>query len=311
LIYKEKVILYLSIFLILLTSGCFLDELSGNQLIIKTPIIIPHSVTPDQSPITVEVTSTSTLTPSEIVPSTTQRTPSSSDASETQIASIDRMTLIYIPAGEFQMGSEDAYVDESPLHNVFLNSFLIDQNEVTLNQFKLFMEETNYSADPWGKGDDYPVTNVNWTDAEAYCIWAGRRLPTEAEWEKAARGGLESRKFPWGDEDPVCVLGADNGAQYNDCDGETVKVRSFAPNGYELYDMVGNVWEWVADWYAPDYYLNSPYENPLGPISGEHRVMRGGSWNFYREDIRTAYRGWYIPQQSLNDIGFRCASEKN
>ena len=118
------------------------------------------------------------------------------------------------------MGSEDGDNDESPVHTVYTDAFWMDQHEVTYAQFTQFMEKKGYSADAFGYGDDHPVVAVDWHDAQAYCEWAGRRLPTEAEWEKAARGGLVEKKYPWGDEDPVCTKGAKNGVQYSLATGE-------------------------------------------------------------------------------------------
>ena len=199
------------------------------------------------------------------------------------------------------MGSEDGDDDESPVHTVYTDAFWMDEHEVTNAQFAAFLNDQGNQSEggaTWlDEGDedvlieksggqwqaksgygDHPVIEVSWYGAQAYCKWADRRLPTEAEWEKAARGGLVKKKYPWGEEDPVCTKGAENGVQYSRCDGRTVPVMSFAPNGYGLYDMAGNVWEWVADWYDSGYYKNSPFENPPGPTSGSYRVLRGGSW---------------------------------
>jgi formylglycine-generating enzyme required for sulfatase activity len=203
------------------------------------------------------------------------------------------------------MGS-NKFDDEKPVHTVYLKAFWVDQIEVTQAQFKKFVRAENYSANACGDGDDYPVACVSWYDAQAYCDWAGRRLPTEAEWEKAARGGLEGKAYPWGDEAPLCAPGAQNGAQYDSCNGQTVPVKTFAANGYGLYDMAGNVWEWVADWYQSDYYANSPSRNPLGPEVGSHRILRGGSWSYNVNYLRVAYRHGDLPEYSASNIGFRC-----
>ena len=134
---------------------------------------------------------------------------------------------------------------------------------------------------------DHPVVEVSWYGAKAYCAWRGARLPTEAEWEKAARGGLEGKLYPWGDESPVCQAGASNGAQFADCGGQTVAVGSFAPNGYGLFDMAGNVWEWVSSLYQPYPYNPSDGREDLG-ASGS-RAVRGGSWSTVRS-LRVALR---------------------
>jgi formylglycine-generating enzyme required for sulfatase activity len=157
--------------------------------------------------------------------------------------------------------------------------------------------------------EEYPV-DANWYGANAYCEWAGRNLPTEAQWEKSARGGLVGKPYPWGDQTPNCVPGSEYGASYGDC--FSMPVASFSPNSYGLYDMVGNYLEWVRDWYEPDYYTYTPYENPPGPSKSDKRVLRGGLITNYWH-LRTAYRhaaypnwdydvsGWTLP------FGFRCA----
>jgi formylglycine-generating enzyme required for sulfatase activity len=157
-----------------------------------------------------------------------------------------------------------------PVHTVELDVFYMDKAEVRVGQFKQLVNEAGYSYNKWNDvdkyspGDRYPMIYVSWNDAVAYAKWVGKRLPTEAEWEYAARGGLAGKRYPWGDE-----ISHDN-ANYDGTDGQSkwskcAPVGSFAPNGYGLYDMAGNVWEWTADWYAKDYYQNSSAKNPLGP----------------------------------------------
>ena len=223
----------------------------------------------------------------------------------------DGAVMMLIPAGDFLMGSpEGEGDDEDPQHTVFLDAFYIDRYEVTNAQYKLFMDATGHSApkywdDPRFNAPDHPVVGVTWYDAQAYCQWAGKRLPTEAEWKKAARGGLVGKKFPWGDTI------SHNDANY-DGTGErdkweyTSPVGSFPPNGYGLYDMAGNVWEWCADWYGANYYSISPRSNPKGPDSGEHKVLRGGSWGHSGIYLRTAYRDSRNPVLDSNFVGFRC-----
>lgn len=153
-----------------------------------------------------------------------------------------------------------------------------------------------------------PVVGVNWNDAKAFADWAGERLPTEAEWEKADRGGLVGKKYPWGD-----TL-TNNDANFGGAGGKdkwdgTAPVGSFAPNGYGLYDMAGNVWEWCADWYDGNYYANSPKSNPTGPSSGQYKVLRGGSCDSSDDYMRTAYRNYSDPGSTeyYLSFGFRCA----
>ena len=232
--------------------------------------------------------------------------------------------MALVTAGSFMMGSESGGDDEEPAHEVYLNDFFIDVHEVTNANYAECVDEgdcdppplssVSYSRDSYYGNpdyDDHPVIYVSWFDAQSYCEWRGARLPTEAEWEKAARGGLEDRLYPWGDESPVCRLGADNGAKFDDnayCDDtDTENVGTYRPNGYGLYDMAGNVWEWVSDWYDKNYYEVSSSENPSGPASGEYRVVRGGSWPFYPDVLRVAYRNRGDPAGTFSRIGFRCA----
>jgi len=256
--------------------------------------------------------------------------------------------MAWIPAGSFMMGAEVGvgyqecqkysddceerwFEDEQPIHEVYLDTYAIDVYEVTNELFAAFlnaegnqeeggatwlnMESENEhiyeSGGEWevesGYGD-HPVIEVTWYGVRAYCEWRGVRLPTEAEWEKAARGGLVGKLYPLGDEEPTCQKGAKNGAQYDECDGDTVVVGSFAANGYGLYDMAGNVWEWVLDWYNEDYYGISEVQNPLGPSTGEYRVLRGGSWLNNPFILRIALRFWNYPGIADDYLGFRCAS---
>jgi formylglycine-generating enzyme required for sulfatase activity len=167
---------------------------------------------------------------------------------------------------------------------------------------------------------DHPVVHVSWTDALAYCAWSGTRLPTEAEWEYAARGGLEGAVFPWGDElEPggVHMMNVFQGAFPDgntaaDGHASTAPVDSFPPNGFGLRNMTGNVWEWCSDWFAPDWYARSPDEDPRGPESGTHRVMRGGSYlchASYCRRYRVAARSSSSPDSSTGNVGFRVARD--
>jgi serine/threonine-protein kinase len=244
----------------------------------------------------------------------------------------DGMTMGYIPAGDFEMGSKDGDIDENPIHTVYLDPYWIDETEVTNGMYAKCVTAGVCDMPAGNDYDDssytfHPVVFVNWKNAQAYCAWADSRLPTEAEWEKAARGGLKGKKYPWGDSPPVCQMGAENGAQHRDCGivdpskydyeftlkpiGGTASVGNFSANGYGLYDMSGNVWEWVSDWYDSDYYANSPGKIPSGPSFGDYRVLRGGSWLRSSNLLRSADRNRNNPTSTSNNAGFRCARESD
>ena len=217
----------------------------------------------------------------------------------------DGAKMRLIPAGEFQMGSNDGRSNEKPVHTVYLDAFYMDKYEVTVGQYKKFIQATGHRALPYwvskySPTDNHPVVGVSWDDAQAYCKWAGKRLPTEAEWEKAARGGLVGKKYPWGDSIDSSK------ANYNRNVGSTTPVGKYAPNGYGLYDMAGNVWEWCSDWYDNNYYSSSPRNNPPGAASGQFRVVRGGSWSGLDYLMRAAIRYSDDPYFMFINIGFRC-----
>ena len=270
-----------------------------------------------------------------------------------EVVGKDGAEMVLIPAGEFEMGTDSSEVsqlvqwakkwysearasqfeDEAPRHTVYLDAFYMDRYEVTNALYKKFMDATGHKApEHWDSGGAYnfpfdgpdqPVAYVSWYDAKAYAEWAGKRLPTEAQWEKAARGGLAGKRFPWGDSDPdgsQCNFADKNiylGYDWSDKsvdDGyrDFAPVGSFTPNGYGLHDMAGNAWEWCADWYDRGYYANSPSRNPTGPGSGKAPVLRGGSWGIEPRRLRVANREGIIPTYTSLDLGFRCVlSTKN
>ena len=227
-------------------------------------------------------------------------------------AGTQEVPMALVPAGEFMMGSNLAD-DEKPAHHVSLNAFYMDKYEVTVGQYAKYLEATDMEEPPdWhimnqSQHQKRPVVNVDWEDAVMYCKWAGKRLPTEAEWEKAARG-TDGRIYPWGNEVPT-RLHANYGRKEWNNHLALVPVGSFEEGRsfYGIYDMAGNAWEWVSDWYDYDYYKNSPRGNPIGPATGEDKVVRGGSWLYVPEFLRSAHRFAAQPTNRHFGYGFRCA----
>jgi formylglycine-generating enzyme required for sulfatase activity len=240
----------------------------------------------------------------------------------------DDVGMVHVPGGTFQMGGDESnpYVvsDEFPKRTVTLGDFWIDQTETTNAQFAAFLnargnqteggvtwlnledqgcqiEQVGGKYRPKSGYADHPVIDVSWYGAEAYCKWAGARLPTEAEWEYAARGSQDFT-YPWGDSFPACEL-----AQFSVCSGQTIAVGSLLDGASwcGVHDMAGNVWEWVADWYGD--YAPGAQTNPTGPVTGESKVLRGGSFTDLWHDIRVAYRYGSNPSYRLDSVGFRCA----
>jgi serine/threonine-protein kinase len=254
----------------------------------------------------------------------------------TEITDIASVVMRLVPAGEFTMGSDvddalaeclkyrndcrrDWFLDQDPSHPVYLDDFYMDQYEVTNVQYKACVD-AGYCSPPKEKDsitrssyygnsefDDYPVIYIDWNQAKTYCEWRGIQLPTEAQWEKAARGGLDGKSYPWGDEAPVCEKGVENGAKFDDQAGcnntDTEVVGSYSPNGYGLYDMAGNVWEWVSSDYQPYPYVSTDGREDGYP---SRRVMRGGAWTELQISMIVSAR--YNPSSPyLYGVGFRCA----
>ncbi|MCX5797440.1 MAG: formylglycine-generating enzyme family protein [Elusimicrobia bacterium] len=218
-----------------------------------------------------------------------------------------RRDMALIPAGPFRMGSpdEEGNPNEHPRHQVFLDAYSIDKFPVTVAQFRAFVQATGRSLpiQPAWNQDTHPVVFVDWNEAEAYCAWAGKRLPTEAEWEKAARGQSEAR-YSFGDNE---VRLSSHAWFSNNSEGRTHPVGQKKPNPYGLHDMQGNAAQWVADWYAEGYVGTEP-KNPRGPPSGTMRVLRGGSWSSSAGACRAASRDWFFPEGRAETNGFRCAA---
>ncbi len=238
----------------------------------------------------------------------------------TPIVNRNGMTMVYIPAGEFLMGSDDsdpaAEPDEKPQHLVFLNAFWIDRTEVTQAMYARCIHSGSCDNPLyWNIADlessanaDYPIAGITWDMARSYCEWAGQRLPSEAEWEKAARG-TDGRLYPWGNTPPKSNRLNFKAEILSTSNATTARVGNY-PSGtspYGALDMAGNVWEWVADWYSDTYYAHSPRTNPPGPATGAYRACRGGSWNSMTADVRVAVRGMADPQHCDGLVGVRCA----
>ena len=208
--------------------------------------------------------------------------------------------MVLIPGGEYTSGS-DGFNDERPKRKIFLSPFFIDKYEVTQKYFsKIFKKHSSEF-----RGENLPVDHVNWYQARDYCNESGKRLPTEAEWEKAARATTDEL-FYWGAEpDDSFAWHWDNSEK------KTHPVGEKKPNKYGLYDMSGNVWEWTADWYGENYYQGRSSSNPKSPFNGKHRVLRGGSFMDKPEGLRVTRRNWDLPGARFKNFGFRCARDDN
>jgi serine/threonine protein kinase len=244
--------------------------------------------------------------------------------------------MVYVEGGTFNMGSNDGEKDEKPVHSVTVNSFYISKYEVTVAEFEKFVNATGYKTDAEKEGWSYvwtgsewekrngvdwrcgvsgekrsnsekkhPVIHVSWNDATAYAKWTGGRLPTEAEWEYAAKGGNKSKGYKYAGSDDI-----DEVAWYSEnSDGKTHPVGTKKPNELGIYDMAGNVWEFCQDWYDKNYYKNSPSKNPKGLSSGTYRVLRGSSWGYNVANSRLSDRDRSNPNSRGNDVGFRLAQD--
>ena len=237
----------------------------------------------------------------------------------------DGVPMVLIPGGPFTMGSNDGLPNERPEHQVTLDLYLIDQYEVTMSAYQKFLEGAKYdSPSTWDDEaattvGDRPAIGMNWEGAAAYCKWAGKRLPTEAEWEKAARG-TDGRRFPWGQMQPfVDIANYNSGVWVSEAvtlvpvgaglEGMSVRhgLKEGGRSPYGLNHMAGNAAEWVADWYDREYYPKSSDKNPTGPAAGEKKVIRGGSWADLPSAIRVTARFSAEPEFQDRTIGFRCA----
>jgi formylglycine-generating enzyme required for sulfatase activity len=355
------------IMFLLILSGCTdIVSPSGQPspaLTSLPPDTIQPAITASVTPALLDTpTPEPTRTSTPTITTTPTLVPGATRASEK-----DGMVMVYIPGGQFMMGSSeedpDAEKDEKPQHEVRLDAFWIDQTEITNGMFARFVDETGYRTMaeihppkpvcvtplipvyneakktviskkgepickqpenwkmPGGETFDVeanrnlPVVRISWSDALAYCEWAGRTLPTEAQWEKAARGA-DGRLYPWGNDlpdeslanfyRPIIINPLGIGRFFDSIAPVGIFVDGVSAFG--VFDMAGNVSEWVNDWYSPEYYKSSPSENPSGPQEGAHRVFKGGSFaTTSAEDLRSANRFYSVPNDSSNDRGFRCA----
>ena len=244
--------------------------------------------------------------------------------------------MVMVREGEFQMGSdsEAAAEDEKPVHTVFVDSFFIDTHEVMVGEYRLFVEETGHPAPEWSQvelyapTDKHPIVFVSWHDALAFATWAGKRLPTEAEWEKAARGGSVAKIYPWGNLKPKgkqCNFADKNLPHYwwsdkksDDGYAYTAPVGSYPENGYGLFDMAGNVLEWCLDGYDAGFYAVSEGVNPISGANTpqeiresveSNRVLRGGSWIATANNVRNSTRFMLMPESTNYSVGFRCVMD--
>lgn len=244
----------------------------------------------------------------------------------------NRFVMVRIPAGEFVMGSRQGQgeTDEFPPHTVMVDEFIIGRFPVTAAQWARFLNDAGNPNEEYFESSsettvvlvrgkyhprqncsDYPANGVTWNGAMSFCDWMTQktkhrfRLPTEAEWEKAARGGLEGARFPWGNESPLGL--AHYNLVWSDPRHTLCPVGSYPPNPYGLYDMAGLVWEWCSDWYGRNWYHDSPHQNPTGPESGQMKILRGGSWGGLDVQVRCGIRVGEFPNISESRVGFRIA----
>jgi len=330
---KRQLSTLLYLFLLLALSACGAAQT-------PSPLLV-NSATSRPTPTVADTPATGSSIP-----------PVCTDIGQTWTSPVDGMTLVCVPAGEFSMGSEEGedfaeFLNEKPIHIVYLNAFWIDQTEVTNAKFAQFVAETNHQTEAEKRGtswawtgsewqeisgadcrhpsgpetsidglEQHPVVQITWEDAKAYCQWAERQLPSEAQWEKTARG-TDGRAYPWGNESPTDSLAnfADGSLNVhwankdvNDGYEAAAPVGSY-PSGaspYGAMDMAGNVWEWVNDWYDSNDRSSSPESNPTGPPTGDSRVQRGGSWHHHWLGLRTSTRCYNDPLVRSDYFGFRC-----
>ena len=227
------------------------------------------------------------------------------------IRTSDGATMVLVADGDFVMGDANApaSADNRPAHTITVSDFYMDENEVTNALYSAFVTATRHTVPKYWLLTVYnepqqPVVGVTWSDANAYARWAGKRLPTEAEWEKAARAGLDNATYPWGNGSPTTER-----AVYGGSRSSPAVVKSTLPNALGLYDMAGNVWEWCGDYYDATYYNISPGVDPRGPLTGTTRVVRGGSYSSDAASLGVSLRSYLSPDDANPVTGFRCAKD--
>jgi serine/threonine-protein kinase len=285
--------------------------------------IIPITAISAEPPISTLAPTEPAFTPTEEASTPTQAATEevtiTASAPESEIIDGKGAAMVLVPASDFPMGSSNGGADERPIHSVYLDDYYIDKFEVTNALYKVCVNAgvcnppihtgsfTRSSYYGNAQYDQYPVVYMDWNMANTYCEWRGAHLPTEAQWEKAARG-TDARIYPWG-RDADCQKANYQGSG-NGCVGGTSKVGNYesGKSPYGAYDMAGNVWEWVSDWYSEAYYQTSLSSNPIGPDFGLSRVLRGGSWSRGQYEIRASERNKFKPDYYNFDIGFRCAN---
>ncbi len=296
----------------------FCDELafSENLKSLKKGVIKVKGKLQDNSDFIINIFTFTSMNQSGV----TKSVPLTADKSSPAPSPKNPVPMILISSGEFWMGSpeDEGDADEHPRNKVYLDAFYVDIYEVTVSHYAKFMKATRRNVPEfWDQVDlrrdsEKPVVGISWYDARDYCEWSGKRLPTEAEWERTARG-TEGRKYPWGSNPPSPNLANfDQNFRTEKAYADYLKPvgaykNSRTPEG--AYDMTGNVWEWVNDWYEENYYKHIPTRNPLGPDRGETKVMRGGSWDYYPWILRSADRNGLNPSDRYATLGFRCARE--
>ncbi len=217
----------------------------------------------------------------------------------------ERRGMIFVEGGMFNMGSQEGESDEMPIHSVFVNSFWLDKFPVTVKEYHLYCGSVGieFPIQPdWDYNEDLPVVNVTWEEALGYSKWVGKRLPTEAEWEYAANGGIYSKKTIYSGSNNIDEIGW----YAKNCDS-TCKIGLKKPNELGIYDLSGNVWEWCNDWYDEEYYHERTENNPKGPVNGNQRVLRGGSYFNDSYFLRITNRHRFAQNRKNSMIGFRCA----